>query len=244
VIDGAMGTMLQAEKLGEADFRGERFRDHPKDLQGDNELLVLTRPDVVRRIHDAYLEAGADLIETNTFGSTAIAQADYGMEALVPEMNRRAAELAVEAARAFSARTPEKPRFALGAIGPTNKTLSISPDVNDAAFRSLGFDELRDAYAEQARALIEGGVDALIIETIFDTLNAKAAIVAVREVFDELGRELPLMLSVTITDRSGRTLSGQTIEAFWASVAHAHPVSVGLNCDPSWPTSRRWPRWP
>jgi 5-methyltetrahydrofolate--homocysteine methyltransferase len=230
VLDGAMGTMIQARGLAEADFRGERFRDHPRDLRGDNELLVLTRPDVVRGIHDAYLEAGADLIETNTFGATRVAQADYAMGELVVEINRRAAEIAVEAARAASQRTPARPRFVAGAIGPTNKTLSISPDVNDASFRDIDFDTLRDAYAEQARALVGGGVDVLLIETIFDTLNAKAAIVAVREVQRELGIELPLMISVTITDRSGRTLSGQTIDAFWTSVEHARPLSVGINC--------------
>jgi len=230
VLDGAMGTMLQARNLVEQDFRGERFADHPRDLQGDNELLVLTRPDVVEDVHRAYFDAGADIAETNTFGSTRIAQADYGMEPLVPELNRRAAEIAVAVAREYTERTPEKPRFVAGAIGPTNKTLSISPDVNDPALRGLTFDELRLAYAEQARALIEGGVDFLLIETIFDTLNAKAAIVAVREVFEELGTELPVMISVTITDRSGRTLSGQTIDAFWHSIAHAKPVSVGINC--------------
>jgi len=230
VLDGAMGTMIQARGLSEADFRGERFRAHPRDLRGDNELLVLTRPDVIGDIHRAYLAAGADLIETNTFSATRIAQADYGMEAVVPELNREAARLAVEAAAEWSQRTPERPRFVAGAVGPTNKTLSISPDVNDAAFRDLDFDALRLAYVEQVRALVEGGVHAILIETIFDTLNAKAAIVATREVFDELGRELPIMISVTITDRSGRTLSGQTVEAFWASVQHAKPISVGINC--------------
>jgi 5-methyltetrahydrofolate--homocysteine methyltransferase len=230
VLDGAMGTMIQAVGLGEADFRGERFADHPRDLQGDNELLSLTRPDVIAGVHDAYLAAGADIIETNTFGSTRVAQADYGMEAVVEEQNRRAAELAVIAAREWTRKTPDKPRFVAGAIGPTNRTLSISPDVNDPARRSIDFDALREAYAEQTRGLIDGGVDLLLIETIFDTLNSKAAIVAVLEVFDERGIELPLMISVTITDRSGRTLSGQTVEAFWTSVAHAHPFSVGINC--------------
>ncbi len=230
VIDGAMGTMIQARGLVEADFRGERFRDHPRDLRGDNEILVLTRPDVIREIHAAYLAAGADLIETNTFSATRIAQADYGMQALVPELNREAARLALEAAAEWSKHTPDRPRFVAGAVGPTNKTLSISPDVNDAAFRDLDFDALREAYAEQVRALVEGGVHAILIETIFDTLNAKAAIVATREVFDSLGIELPTLISVTITDRSGRTLSGQTVEAFWASVQHARPISVGINC--------------
>jgi 5-methyltetrahydrofolate--homocysteine methyltransferase len=230
VIDGAMGTMIQTRQLTEADFRGERFRDHPRDLRGDNEILVLTRPDVIREIHDAYLAAGADLIETNTFSATRIAQADYGMQELVTELNREAARIAVESAAEWSKRTPDRPRFVAGAVGPTNKTLSISPDVNDAAFRDLDFDALREAYAEQVRALVQGGVHAILIETIFDTLNAKAAIVATREVFEELGIELPILISVTITDRSGRTLSGQTIEAFWASVQHAKPISVGINC--------------
>jgi 5-methyltetrahydrofolate--homocysteine methyltransferase len=230
VLDGAMGTMLQAAELTEADFRGERFRDHPRDLQGNNELLVLTRPDVVEAVHDAYCAAGADILETNTFGATRIAQADYGTEDLVPELNRVAAGLARKAADAWTERTPERPRFVAGAIGPTNKTLSISPDVNDPAYRDVCFEDLRGAYLEQARALLDGGVDLLLIETIFDTLNAKAAIFAVRELFDELGFELPLMLSVTITDQSGRTLTGQTIDAFWTSVAHARPLSVGINC--------------
>ncbi len=230
VLDGAMGTMLQAAGLGEAEFRGERFADHPRDLRGDNEVLVLTRPDAISRIHHAYLAAGADLIETNSFGATRIAQADYGLEELAAEQNRRAAELAVAAAREWSLRTPERPRFAVGAVGPTNKTLSLSPDVNDPAFRSLDFDALRAAYAEQIEALVRGGVDAILIETIFDTLNAKAAIVAAREAFETTGTELPLMLSVTVTDRSGRTLSGQTLDAFWTSVEHARPVTVGINC--------------
>jgi 5-methyltetrahydrofolate--homocysteine methyltransferase len=230
VLDGAMGTMLQAAGVHEADFRGERFADHPRDVAGDNELLVLTRPELVERIHRGYLEAGADIIQTNTFGSTRIAQADYGMEAIVAEQNRRAAELAAGVAAEWTAKTPDRPRFAAGAIGPTNRTLSISPDVSDPAFRDLTFDQLRDAYAEQVRALIAGGVDILLIETVFDTLNAKAAIVAVEEVFKEQRVELPLMISVTITDKSGRTLSGQTLDAFWISVAHARPLSIGLNC--------------
>jgi 5-methyltetrahydrofolate--homocysteine methyltransferase len=183
VLDGAMGTMIQARKLGEADFRGDRFPDHPSDLQGDNELLSLTRPDVIREIHDAYLAAGADLIETNTFSATRIAQADYAMEALVPELNRESARIAREAADAFTAKDPSRPRIVAGAVGPTNKTLSISPDVNDAAFRDITFDECRKAYAEQVRALNEGGVHAIMIDTIFDTLNAKAAIFATREVY-------------------------------------------------------------
>ena len=230
ILDGAMGTMIQRRGLGEADFRGERFAGHGRDLAGDNDLLVLTRPDVIEAIHDEYLEAGADIIETNTFNGTAIAQADYGLEAIVYELNREAARLARSAAGRWTQRTPARPRFVAGAIGPTNRTLSMSPDVNDATFRATTFDALRDAYAEQARGLIDGGCDLLIIETIFDTLNAKAAIFAVQQVFEDRGVELPLMLSVTITDRSGRTLSGQTIDAFWVSVAHARPFSVGINC--------------
>ena len=230
VIDGAMGTMLQGVPLEEADFRGERFRSHPRDLKGNNEILVLTRPSVVADVHRAYLEAGADIIETNTFGSTRIAQADYGTQDCVHEQNLRAAELAVRLAGDYSARTPSRPRFVAGAIGPTNRTLSISPDVDDPSLRSVTFDELASAYVEQVRGLVDGGVHLLLIETIFDTLNAKAAIVAVQQVFEERGIELPLMISVTITDRSGRTLSGQTIDAFWTSIAHARPFSVGINC--------------
>jgi 5-methyltetrahydrofolate--homocysteine methyltransferase len=230
LMDGAMGTMIQRHRLGEADFRGERFRSHPRDLQGDNDMLVLTQPQVIEAIHSAYLEAGSDIIETNTFTATAVAQADYGLEAVAYEMNLQAARLAKQAAAVWTAWTPHKPRFVAGAIGPTNRTLSLSPDVNDPAFRVLTFDQLRVAYAEQARGLIDGGVDLLVIETIFDTLNAKAAIVAIQELFDAKGLTLPLLISATITDRSGRTLSGQTIDAFWASIAHAKPFCVGLNC--------------
>ena len=230
VMDGAMGTMIQSRELAEPDFRGERFAGHPRDLAGDNEVLVLTRPDVIRDIHDAYLAAGADLIETNTFGANRIAQADYGIEALSEELNQRAAEIAVETARAWTQRTPDKPRFVAGAVGPTNKTLSISPDVADASRRDVDFDALQQAYEEQVRGLVAGGVDAILIETIFDTLNAKAAIFATHEVFDALGVDLPIMISVTVTDLSGRTLSGQTMDAFWTSVAHAQPLSVGINC--------------
>ncbi len=230
ILDGAMGTMIQRRGLGEADFRGSRFADHPQDLKGDNDLLVLTRPDVIEEIADEYFAAGADIVETNTFSGTSIAQGDYGLESIVHELNVEAARIAGRAAARWTARTPDRPRYVAGAIGPTNRTLSISPDVNDQTFRASTFDALRDAYAEQARALIEGGCDLLLVETIFDTLNAKAAIGAVRQVFDEQGSELPLMLSVTITDRSGRTLSGQTIDAFWVSVAHARPFSVGINC--------------
>ena len=230
ILDGAMGTMVQRRRLEEADFRGDRFADHATDLKGDTDLLALTRPDVVRAIHDEYLQAGADVIETNTFTATPVAQADYGLEAVVRELNVEAARLARAAADDCTARTPDRPRFVAGAIGPTNKTLSISPDVNDPTARGTTFDLIREGYAEQTRGLIEGGVDVLMIETIFDTLNAKAAIFAVQEVFEELGIELPVMISVTITDRSGRTLSGQTIDAFWTSVAHARPFSVGINC--------------
>src|SRR5215510_12977642 len=210
IMDGAMGTMIQRHRLGEADYRGARFQDHPRDVQGDNDLLVLTRPDVIESIHHAFCEAGSDIIETNTFTATAVAQADYGLESIVYELNVQAAKLAKKAAAQWTVRTPGKPRFVAGSVGPTNRTLSLSPDVNDPAFRPLTFDHLKAAYAEQVRGLIDGGVDLLLIETIFDTLNAKAAIVAVQEVFDEKGYELPLMISVTITDRSGRTLSGQT----------------------------------
>jgi 5-methyltetrahydrofolate--homocysteine methyltransferase len=230
VLDGAMGTMVQRQGLAEADFRGARFAGHPRDLKGDHDVLVLTRPDVVLRIHDEYLAAGADIIETCTFNATAIAQADYGLEPVVREMNAAAARLARRAADAWTARTPERPRFVAGAIGPTNRTLSISPDVNDPSLRAVTFDQVRNAYAEQIRGLIDGGCDILLIETIFDTLNAKAAIVAALEVFDETGADLPLMLSVTITDKSGRTLSGQTVDAFWTSVSHARPLAVGVNC--------------
>jgi 5-methyltetrahydrofolate--homocysteine methyltransferase len=230
VLDGAMGTMIQAEGLTEADFRGERFAAAAGDLKGNNELLTLTRPDVIAKIHDAFLAAGADIIETNTFGSTVIAQADYGMEAVIYEQNVEAAKIAKRVTAEWSARSPDKPRFVAGAIGPTNKTLSISPKVEDPSYRNLSFDALRAAYAEQARGLIDGGVDLLLIETIFDTLNAKAAIVAVSEVFEAKRVRLPLMISATITDKSGRTLSGQTIEAFWTSVASAKPFSVGINC--------------
>jgi 5-methyltetrahydrofolate--homocysteine methyltransferase len=230
IMDGAMGTMIQRHRLDEAAFRGERFKDHSHDVQGDNDLLTLTRPDVISGIHHAYLEAGSDIIETNTFTATAVAQADYGLQAVVYEINLQAAQLAKRAAAEWTARTPQKPRFVAGAIGPTNRTLSLSPDVNDPAFRALTFDQLRAAYAEQARGLTDGGVDLIVIETIFDTLNAKAALVAVQELFDEQGVTLPLLISVTITDRSGRTLSGQTIDAFWTSIAPIQPFCVGINC--------------
>ncbi len=228
IIDGAMGTMIQRYKLGEADFRNEALKDHPKDLKGNNDLLVLTRPDVIREIHEKYLAAGADIIETNTFGATSIAQEDYGLAHLAREMNVAAARLAREAADRHS--TPDKPRFVAGALGPTPRTASISPDVNDPGARNVSFDQLRDAYREQAAGLLEGGVDLFLVETIFDTLNAKAAIFALDELMEETGERLPVVISGTVTDASGRILSGQTVGAFWHSVRHARPLAVGLNC--------------
>ncbi|HUF49043.1 MAG TPA: methionine synthase [Vicinamibacterales bacterium] len=230
VLDGAMGTMIQRHKPTEADFRGERFGDHPRDLKGNNDLLVLTRPDIVGGIHVEYLRAGADIIETNTFNAQAISQADYDLQPIVYEMNVAAARLAREAADTVSGETPDRPRFVAGALGPTNRTLSISPDVGNPAFRAVTFDQMRTAYAEQVRGLIDGGADLLLLETIFDTLNAKAAIVAIEEVQDEKQVRLPLMISVTVTDRSGRTLSGQTMDAFYLAVEHARPWCIGLNC--------------
>jgi 5-methyltetrahydrofolate--homocysteine methyltransferase len=230
VLDGAMGTMIQRADLDEAACRGERFAGHPRDVRGNHDILVLSRPEVVEAIHHGYLEAGADIIETDTFTATAVAQAEYGLEAVVYELNRQAAALAARAAADWSARTPGQPRFVAGSIGPTSRTLSISPRVEDPAYRALDFDALREAYAEQVRGLVDGGADCLLIETIFDTLNAKAAIVAAQEVLEAKGADLPLMISVTIADRSGRTLSGQTIDAFWVSVAHARPLTVGINC--------------
>jgi len=230
VLDGAMGTMIQTYKLGEDDFRGERFKAHAKELKGDNDLLCLTRPDVVRQIHDAYLDAGADVIETNTFNANAISQADYALESAVYDMNLAAAKIAREAADAFTRKTPDRPRFVAGALGPTNRTLSISPQVNDPSFRAVSFDQVREAYREQARALLDGGVDTLLVETIFDTLNAKAALVAIEELFASGRARVPVMISVTITDKSGRTLSGQTVDAFWTSIRHARPLAVGINC--------------
>ena len=230
IIDGAMGTMIQQHKLDEAGYRAKRFANHSKDVKGNNDLLVLTQPDIIEQIHEQYLEAGADIIETNTFNAQKISLADYHMESLAYEINLEAAKLARIAADKWSANTPDRPRWVAGAIGPTNRTASISPDVNNPGYRNTSFDELRDAYMEQTRGLIEGGSDIIIIETIFDTLNAKAAGVAVLDVFDEMGIELPLMISGTITDRSGRTLSGQTAEAFWYSMRHLNPFSIGLNC--------------
>jgi 5-methyltetrahydrofolate--homocysteine methyltransferase len=228
IIDGAMGTMIQRHKLTEADFRSERFAAHPKDLKGNNDLLVLTRPDVIGQIHSQYLAAGADLIETNTFGATSIAQEDYGLAHVAREMNVAAARIARQAADAHS--TPDKPRFVAGALGPTPRTASISPDVNDAGARNVSFDELRAAYREQAEGLLEGGCDLFLVETIFDTLNAKAAIFALDELMEDTGQRLPVVISGTVTDASGRILSGQTVAAFWHSVRHAKPLAIGLNC--------------
>ena len=228
ILDGAMGTMIQRFKLSEADYRGERFKDFPKDVKGNNELLSLTRPDVIRDIHEGYLAAGADMIETNTFGATTIAQADYDMQHLTREMNLQSAKLARAACDKFS--TPDKPRYVVGALGPTPKTASISPDVNDAGARNVTFEELRAAYYEQVQALVEGGSDVLLVETIFDTLNAKAALFAIEEFFEASGERLPLIISGTVTDASGRILSGQTVTAFWHSVRHAQPLAIGLNC--------------
>ena len=230
VIDGAMGTMIQQYKLTEKDYRGTRFANHAYDIQGNNEILVFTQPHIIEAIHLAYLEAGADILETNTFGATKIAQADYHLESLAYEMNLEAAKIARKAADEFNIKTPEKPRFVAGAIGPTNKTASLSPDVNNPGFRGVSFDELKEAYYEQAKGLMDGGCDALIVETIFDTLNAKAALFAIEELFEEVGDRLPVMISGTITDASGRTLSGQTVGAFWASINHIPLLSVGLNC--------------
>ena len=229
ILDGAMGTMIQGYKLTEADFRGARLLDHPVDLQGNNDLLTLTRPDVIKAIHRQYLEAGADIIETNTFNSTTISQAEYKLEHLAYELNLEGAKLAREAADEVAAETGE-PRFVAGAIGPTSRTASLSPDVNNPGFRNVTFDELREAYKEAARGLVDGGSDLLMVETIFDTLNAKAGLFGIQELFDEIGYELPIMISGTITDLSGRTLSGQTTEAFWNSVKHVKPFSIGLNC--------------
>ncbi|HEY8965541.1 MAG TPA: methionine synthase, partial [Candidatus Methylacidiphilales bacterium] len=230
ILDGGMGTMIQRLKLEEADFRGERFKDWPSDLKGNNDLLVLTKPEAIEAIHFAYFEAGAHIVETNTFNSTTVSQADYGMESLARELNVAAARVARAAADRHRAKTPGKAAFVAGSIGPTSKTASMSPDVNNPGFRAVTYGQLVEAYVEQVEGLIEGGCDLLLVETIFDTLNAKAALYAIEEVFDKLGRRLPVMISVTITDASGRTLSGQTTEAFWNSVAHARPFSVGINC--------------
>ena len=234
IIDGAMGTMIQRHKLTEADYRGERFANWPSDLKGNNDLLCLTKPDVIKSIHKQYLEAGADIIETNTFSAQKVSLADYNMQNLAYEINLAAAKIAKEAVREFLASPAAKGReaaYVAGALGPLNKTLSLSPDVNNPGFRALTFDEAVSAYYEQTKGLVEGGVDVLLIETIFDTLNAKAAIFAIKKYFrDTKQAELPIMISGTITDASGRTLSGQTLEAFYVSVQHAKPLSIGLNC--------------
>src|SRR5215203_1547572 len=228
LLDCAMGTMIQTYDLSEEDFRGERFADHPSDLKGNNDLLSITQPQTIRAIHEAAMEAGSDIIETNTFSSTSIAQRDYGTENLAYEINYEAARLAREAADAFA--TPERPRFVAGALGPTNRTASLSPDVNNPGFRNITFEELAESYAEAARGLVEGGADLLLVETIFDTLNAKAAIFGITGYLEDVGLDVPLMVSGTITDASGRTLSGQITEAFWNSVRNAEPIRVGLNC--------------
>lgn len=230
VLDGAMGTMIQRHKLEEEDFRKGWFEDHDKPLKGNNDLLSLTRPEIISEIHEAYLEAGSDIVETNTFSGTWIAQADYGLEKAVYDINFHGARLAKEACEKYTAKNPDKPRFVAGSIGPTNMTLSISPDVNDPGYRSITFDQLVGAYKEQTKGLIEGGSDILLVETVFDTLNAKAALFAIEEVQNEMGTDLPVMVSGTITDASGRTLSGQTAEAFLISVEHMNLLSVGLNC--------------
>ncbi len=230
VLDGAMGTMIQRHKLEEADFRGERFKDHGHPLKGNNDLLSITRPDIIKDIHAAYFEAGADIAETNTFSSTTIAQADYHLEEAVYDLNFQSAKIAKEVADDFTAREPDKPRFVAGSIGPTNRTASISPDVNNPGFRAIGFDELVVAYKQQAKALMDGGADLLLVETVFDTLNAKAALYAIDELFEEEGRRIPVMVSGTITDASGRTLSGQTTNAFLISLEHFPLMSIGLNC--------------
>jgi 5-methyltetrahydrofolate--homocysteine methyltransferase len=230
VIDGAMGTMIQRYHLEEDDFRGERFKDHPSPLKGNNDLLSITKPGVIREIHRAYLEAGADILETNTFSGTTIAQADYQLEDAVYDINFQSASIARMEADRMTALTPDKPRFVAGAMGPTNKTASLSPDVNDPGYRAVTFDELVEAYGQQANALLDGGADMLLIETVFDTLNAKAALFAVQEVFERRGRQWPVIVSGTITDASGRTLSGQTTEAFLISISHVPLLAVGLNC--------------
>ncbi|GAB4239582.1 MAG: hypothetical protein Tsb0034_15750 [Ekhidna sp.] len=230
VLDGAMGTMIQRHKLEEADFRNEKLKDHPKSLKGNNDLLSITRPDIIKEIHKEYFRAGADIAETNTFSGTTIAQADYGLEEWVYEINFQSAKIAREAADEFTKNEPSKPRFVAGAMGPTNRTASISPDVNDPGFRAITFEELRVAYKQQAEALIEGGVDVLLVETVFDTLNAKAALFAIDEIKEERKIDTPVMVSGTITDASGRTLSGQTTEAFLISIQHMDLMSVGLNC--------------
>ena len=230
VLDGAMGTMIQDYKFSESDYRGSRFKDHPSTLKGNNDLLSLTQPEAIKTIHEKYLEVGADIIETNTFSSTSIGMADYSMESIVYDINFESAKIAKDAATKYSEITPEKPRFVAGSIGPTNRTASMSPDVNDPGYRAITFDDLVKAYSEQINALIDGGVDILLIETIFDTLNAKAALFAVDSVLEQRNISVPVMISGTITDASGRTLSGQTVEAFVTSLSHIPLLSIGLNC--------------
>ena len=230
IIDGAMGTMIQEHKLDEADFRGERFQNHTKALKGNGDLLTLTQPKIISDIHTAFLDAGADIIFTNTFSGTTIAQADYDLQAIVPELNRCSAEIARSCADTSTRANPAKPRFVAGSIGPTNRTLSLSPKIEDPAFRNVHFDELVQAYKSACLALMEGGVDLIAIETVFDTLNAKAAIFAIESAFEEFGHRLDVLISGTITDASGRTLSGQTVEAFWHSISHAKPLIAGFNC--------------
>jgi 5-methyltetrahydrofolate--homocysteine methyltransferase len=230
VLDGAMGTMLQRHNFSEEDFRGERFKEFPYSLKGNNDLLSITQPEAIREVHKLYFEAGADIVETNTFSGTTIGMADYHLEDLVYELNFESAKIAREVADEFTAKNPEKPRFVAGSIGPTNRTASMSPDVNDPGFRAVTFDDLRIAYKQQVEALLDGGVDLLLVETIFDTLNAKAALFAIEEVKDERKIDIPIMVSGTITDASGRTLSGQTVEAFLISISHIPLLSVGFNC--------------
>ena len=230
VLDGAMGTMLQRNNFSEEDFRGERFKDFPHPLKGNNDLLSITQPEAVKQVHRLYFQAGADIVETNTFSGTTIGMADYHLEELVYELNFESAKIARQVADEFTAKNPEQPRFVAGSIGPTNRTASMSPDVNDPGFRAVTFDELRIAYKQQVKALIDGGVDLLLVETIFDTLNAKAALFAIEEVKEERNIDIPIMVSGTITDASGRTLSGQTVEAFLISISHIPLLSVGFNC--------------
>ena len=228
VLDGAMGTMIQSKKLSDADFRGNRFADHPHDLSGNNDLLTLTQPEIIKEIHRAYLDAGSDIVETNTFNATKSSQADYYLQEITYELNFEAAKLARDACNDATEQTPGRPRFVAGVLGPTSKTASISPDVNDPGYRNTSFDLLVADYYESSKGLIEGGSDIIMIETAFDTLNAKAAIFAAKKCFSDLNQTLPLMISGTITDASGRTLSGQTVEAFCNSIAHAKPLSIGL----------------
>lgn len=230
ILDGAMGTMIQRYGLGEDDFRKGWFENHPHKLKGDNDILVLTRPDVIKEIHAQYLEAGADIIETNTFGATTVAQADYHLEHAVYDINFHGAKIAREVCDEFTAKNPDKPRFVAGSMGPTTKLASMSPDVNDPGFRAITFDELKESFKEQAKGLMDGGSDFLLVETITDTLNSKAAMYAIDELAEEMGREIPIMISGTITDQSGRTLTGQTTEAFLVSVSHMPLLSIGLNC--------------